>query len=164
MSQIDETLSTGRDAEGFKICLLTRAVERRRFNAIKAVAPAMTNQLYTISIKSRKQIENINALVSPKHCELLPLFTAGLQKSKHEIVLCGIEAIRMGFEKFPDRKIPKVAGLNRITTPSEVTHFRQPTVTQWPHLGKGTGVACRLHITSERGLNMPLKRKQPCNS
>ena len=72
MSLKDETPDiNGRDdAEGFKICLLTRAVERRRFNAIKAVAPAMTNQLYTISIKSRKPIGKTYALVSPKHCEL----------------------------------------------------------------------------------------------
>ena len=88
MSLKDETPDTGRDAEGFKICLLTRAVERRRFNAIKAVAPAMTNQLYTISIKSRKQIENINALVSPKHCEFLPIydFAAVLQKAKSKLL------------------------------------------------------------------------------
>ena len=159
MSLKDETPDTGRDAEGFKKPL------RRGGNGFivttsKQSAVAMTSQVYT---KTHNRNKN-PALVSLKHCELLPLFTAGLQNSKHEIVLCGIEAIRMGFEKFPDRKIPKVAGLNRITTPSEVTHFRQPTVTQWPHLGKGTGVACRLHITSERGLNMPLKRKQPCNS
>ena len=63
MSQIDETLTTGRDYEGFKICLLTRAVERRRFNASKQYAVAMTSQLYSKPIENRKQIENINALV-----------------------------------------------------------------------------------------------------
>ena len=62
MSHKDETLGTGRGTEGFKnrIDEGGQQVYRR---AIKAVAPAMTNQLYTISIKSRKPIENINALV-----------------------------------------------------------------------------------------------------
>ena len=63
MSLKDETPDTGRDAEGFKICLLTRAVERRRFNASKQYAVAMTSQLYSKPIENRKQIENINALV-----------------------------------------------------------------------------------------------------
>jgi len=40
-----------------------------RMTSSKQITAAETNQVYTISIKSRKPINFINALVSPKHCE-----------------------------------------------------------------------------------------------
>ena len=80
MSLKDETPDTGRDAEGFKICLLTRAVERRRFNASKQYAVAMTSQVYT---KTHNRNKN-PALVSPKHCEYVPLIGGSTSKKPNQ--------------------------------------------------------------------------------
>ena len=79
MSQINETLTTGRDYEGFKTAYLTRVAKWSNLTLSKQFTATLINQLYTISIKSRKPIGKTYALVSPKHCELSPWFVADLQ-------------------------------------------------------------------------------------
>jgi len=75
MSHKSETLSTGRDAEGFKKPL------RRGGNGFivttsKQSAVAMTSQVYT---KTHNRNKN-PALVSPKHCEYVPLIGGSTSK------------------------------------------------------------------------------------
>ena len=61
--QIDETLTTGRDYEGFKTAYLTRVAKWSNLTLSKQFTATLINQLYTISIKSRKPIGKIYALV-----------------------------------------------------------------------------------------------------
>ena len=100
MSQIDETLgvvvrkvvqmnahkktpSQREEAGGLKN-RLQLGLRCGRVIAIKAVAPAMTIQVYTNLIKRRNQIVSINALVSPKHCESVPLIGGSTSKKPNQ--------------------------------------------------------------------------------
>ena len=58
-----------------------------RMTSSKQITAAETNQVYTISIKSRKPINIINALVSPTRCETLALICARTSK-KHNQSCC----------------------------------------------------------------------------
>ena len=68
--------------QGFSDTRCTMAIGRVCLNH-QSICGAMTNQLYTISIKSRKPIGKTYALVSPKRCKSVnQFFVVALQRSK----------------------------------------------------------------------------------
>mgnify|MGYP003493146932 CR=1 FL=1 len=88
MSAHKKARTNGREDSGFRN-RLTEGQSRRYGIAIKAARPAMTIQSYTKIIAGRKPIViSYDALVSPKHCEWLPIydFAAELQKAKSKLL------------------------------------------------------------------------------
>ena len=74
-------------SQGFPNTRLQKVAPASRIITSKQLQPAMTTPLYTKSIIGRKPIVFINALVSPKHCELLRLIS-GRTSKKHNLNCC----------------------------------------------------------------------------
>ena len=124
MSLKDETPDTGRDAEGFKKPL------RRGGNGFivttsKQSAVAMTSQVYT---KTHNRNKN-PALVSPKHCEYVPLIGGSTSKK-------------------PDQS----CCTNRVTPRTT----RQPN---WNHVDRGNLVRHTVDTMMERAVRMTGEKK-----
>lgn len=104
-------------SEGFRN-RLTFGVAAAILYTSKQSAPAMTNQLYTMSIKGRKPIEFINALVSPMRCESSLRFVAEHQKNnKSKMSKCDLIPLQTAAKQ--DSKP------NRGLQPLSATGFRQ---------------------------------------
>ena len=80
----NESPTTGRGSQAFKTASLTRVVKWSRFTSSKQLQPAMTFQVYTKSIKRRNPIGKTYALVSPKHCEYVPLIGGSTSKKPNQ--------------------------------------------------------------------------------
>ena len=102
MSQKRESPLTGRGKEAFRKPL-RRGGNGFIVDASKQLQPAMTNQLYTISIKSRKPIENINALVSVQSH-----FESGVNRIYGDTgrILYSCNAGKVGAPKLRQRNLP----------------------------------------------------------
>ena len=132
MSQINETPDiNGRDdAEGFKTAYLTRVAKWSNLTLSKQFTATLINQLYTISIKSRKPIGKTYALVRPNPCEHSVFGSLIFKKDQNAT--------------------QKSCCTNRVTPRTT----RQPN---WNHVDRGNLVHHPVDTMMERAVRMTLK-------